>query len=370
MTFGIGFSHPIYAGVVTDRRISTDGLPVSDQYDKAGIVEISNARMVYTLAGLAQWEDFDAATFTAMSLAQARYGAVPLNEVLGRFALLCTQKISGFGAIKGKRPTFTVLFSGYELVDGESISRFAMVSNWRKLDPVAGTENFYEPFDAFALSFQGTSSTRVLALSVGSGKFKEDSPAVRKLGQRLVNPKTAPALAVKAAIELIRESADNTIGEDCTSIVVPSDFSRDPDVSNHTTYATNEFRFPAFVQASHGPKGAGIAMNGLSGYDGDIDNPPVVSGPEPVSKRERCWCKSGKTFGECHGRGGVPTNEPPPGTTMSNHELDIRKYAPAAGGKPFDLPAYLFLPGTDLGNYKITNMRTGKVVQEGRTEGK
>lgn len=364
MTFGIGFVHPLYAGVVTDRRISGDGWPPSDQYDKAGLVEFSNARFAYTMSGLAKWHDFDAATWTATALAEAGFGGVEFHVAFARFTAMCTHKISSLGLADPQDRKFTVLFAGYERADDASITRFVMVSNFRKLSEFSGSDYWPEPFDSFDLSFQQTTPVRCLALSIGGGRFAEENHLVQKLVQRFQNPRTTSADAVKVLVDLIRENANAQIGEDCTSVVIPSDFGEDPAASYHPNYASSEFRFPVFVQASHGAKGAGFAINGVTRHEGEPGSPPVVTAPAPVSKRQKCYCGNGLEYRECHGKRSLPKNSMPAGTTDVHYDLDTRQLAAAAGGAHFVLPSYLFLPGTRLDDYKITNMRTGVVVQD------
>lgn len=368
MTFGIGFVHPAYAGVVTDRRLSVDGTPTNEAYEKAGLVEFSNARLAYTFSGLAGYLDFDAATWIAMGLAEAGSGGVKFHVALARFAAMCTSRIGGLGITKAQKRKFSVLFAGYELAQQWSVSRFAMVSNVRKLSLESGTEIFYEPFGDFEVTYQQTSPVRCLAASIGGGRFREDDLLVRKLEERFTNDKTTAADAVNVAVRLIRDNANAVIGSDCSSIIVPSDFGDEPKVNYHPNHASNDLKFPSFVQASHGAKGAGFAMNGVTRYAGEPANPPIAAAPDPVHKRAKCWCGSGLTFGDCHGARGFKASSVPVGTTEIHHGFDTRELAPAAGGAHFWLPPYLFYPGTTMDQYKITNMRTGEVAQEPSSE--
>lgn len=189
----------------------------------------------------------------------------------------------------------------------------------------------------------------------------EDGRLVQKLSERFLNPKTTALDVVNVAVRLIRENANNGIGEDCSSIVVPNNFSEEPAVYYHPNHASSDLRFPTFVQASHGAKGAGFAMNGLTRYEGKQGSPPIAAGPPPTFRREKCWCGSGSEYRGCHGKPGAPVNMMPSAATGIHHGLDTRQLAPAAGGAQFWMPPYLFHPGTTIDQYTVTNMRTGIV---------
>ncbi|MTD12536.1 hypothetical protein GIS00_01075 [Nakamurella sp. YIM 132087] len=364
MTFGIGFVHPLYAGVVTDRRISRDSRALSDQYEKAGLVEFSDGRFAYTMTGLVQAPGFDAAKWVAMSLAEAGTGGVEFWKALARFSAICSHRFAMLPNVRTDHLKFSVLFAGYQRTESGSISRMAMVSNFQELSPISGTDIWPRPFERFRLSFQETSPVRCLAVPIGSGGYREDSELAKKLVDRLVSLKMSAAGVVAVLVDIIRQGANEVIGEDCTSIVIPRNFDAEPEASYRPNRASNEFKFPAFVQASHGDKGAGIAMNGATVYGGTVDRMAVVTAPAPTYKRQKCPCGSGSEYRRCHGRLGLSRNTPPVGATIEKFGLDTRELASAAGGAPFEMPSYLFLPGTTRKDYKITNTRTGKVVQD------
>lgn len=87
---------------------------------------------------------------------------------------MCTRKIAGLGLVDPQLRNFSVLFTGYERADKVAITRFAMVSNYRKLSEFSGVDRWPEPFDTFKVSYQQTSPTKyslVLSAAVNSWRM-------------------------------------------------------------------------------------------------------------------------------------------------------------------------------------------------------
>lgn len=365
MTFGIAFNHPMYAGIVTDRRASSVGRPPNDEYEKAGVVEFNNGRFAYTLTGLAAVRNDETSKWLSEELGKASVGGVDAEVALRRLALAMRNQIKRL-RVRGNDRMLTVVFTGFELDAAGSDRRVVyLVSNCSRLDQPTGTLDT-EVTEKFEVSRSELPDLRCIAFAVGSGRsnFTVKESLVDELARRLSEPNIPPPEAIEVAVRLIRKSADQYVSGGCTSILIPRDWYADMVSDYHPEHGSTELRFPAYVRAVYGTAGAFVARNGLTSYMGTPDKPALVTGPRPVNKNEKCWCESGKKFKQCHRKKAASRNVVPAHTTGIDFGIDILRLANPDNGRQLSLPPQLFLPGTNMDQYKVTNMRTNEVVQD------
>lgn len=152
MTFGLAFLCPEYAGVVTDRRISSSGRRVSDEYNKSGVIDFGNGRLAYTFTGLAEdRRGFDMSRWLPDAVCRA---AGPDGEGFGALEVLRDSLDDRFGKLRvraaDRRTSIVLLAScgGQRLLPrhrsfacsatssrskahGSKVCPWCAISNWR-----------------------------------------------------------------------------------------------------------------------------------------------------------------------------------------------------------------------------------------------
>jgi hypothetical protein len=300
VTFGIGFVGPVYAGVITDRRLS--GSLVDDEYPKCGVVVFRNARFAYTFAGLAGGgrNDLDAEWWLAESLCDAGAPDGNARASIARFAEIATQKFATLRYPAAKK-RLTVMLVGY--IDsplGFSRPLVCFVSNFEDNDrPFSDVAQ-----DRFVVSSHELDENVSAVRPIGSG-YRQQA-RFDEMGALLA--RNAPPWEVTAAgIEVIRAASvdpttQGTIGMQCNSVVLGRNAGSPMFTDYAVDYVTPTYRSGSHVFADWSDeKGAWVKIKPeFTGYGQDGTVVPVRV--PVVAKDAPCPCNSGKKYRRCHER--------------------------------------------------------------------
>jgi hypothetical protein len=96
------------------------------------------------------------------------------------------------------------------------------------------------------------------------------------------------------------KSSGGVIGEQCSSLIIPSNPAESVQMDYHTATATQAIRFPGQYDMRSPERGGGMMVWDAVAYMGGPEDPPALV-PQ-VARKSRCPCGSGKQYRRCHGR--------------------------------------------------------------------
>jgi hypothetical protein len=228
MTLLLGRLNRRQAVLVSDRRLSVDGRVTEDESNKADVFVGADGRLAIAFTGLAKAGSFVTnrwllGAFT--DAAEPDYMTIPTIERVPKIAT------AQFKTLNARRPgdkCLSVLCAGYVYGADRPRGVLALISNYERLDG----QLLALPGSKFTLDIRVESvaeSNPTAALVVGMDRAVGDDD-ITSLRRLVVEDKPADAVVGKA-VEVLRAAADsaearNTIGKQCTSIVLPSNPKR------------------------------------------------------------------------------------------------------------------------------------------------
>ncbi len=300
MTLIIGAVNRRHAVLVSDRRLSFDGQILEDESNKAATLVCRDARLAIAFTGLARFGSFSTRQWLLEALSEAAEPDCKVGPMLDRLAKLATTTFARF-SIPSR--FLTVFCAGYIYDDAGPRGLMALVSNFESWERPPFTKLATEFTVSWIREKRPSEETIAVVRAVGMESVvrDEDFDAIHTL---LKNDKPARA-AVGKAVEVIRAAADrpasrNTIGRQCTSIVLPSDPGSEVLSEYHSAVRSYVRHGVSHVEARGGPHGIFMIDGHESGFSVN-DAPQVVAGPK-LGRNQPCWCGSGEKFKRCHGR--------------------------------------------------------------------
>jgi hypothetical protein len=297
LTYGIAFSTPFYAGIITDRRLS--GGRRTDDSLKCGVVLYVDAVLGYSFSGLAAYRSFETRFWLAEALCDAGRPGVGIETALQRLAETATQQIRELGIASAADRRLSIVFAGYRISPfGIRVPVLYLVSNYEEFSSPASDVAWSE----FRVSIHDVRPNSLTVTSIGSTAPTRES--LDPLIQLSLNPNVPPQEAVNAAVNIIREAAgaDRTgsVGKRCSSIILPNASSGAVLLDYHPDRPATRSYVPAFVCAIYGNSGAYYKVDeSLRGATPD-GSPAVLRVPR-VRRNSPCPCGSSRPYRKCHG---------------------------------------------------------------------
>jgi hypothetical protein len=305
MTVGIAFATPLYAGVLTDRRLT--GTRVEEDSNKCGVVVYKNSRLAYTFAGLASVDSFTTDKWLAEALCDAGNGVPGLDGALDKFAAMATSTIEDLrkrSRITRKNCRLSVALAGFSTTPfGTLQGTLAIVSNYEGLDQACSNEASHK----FQTSKVVVPSDMINAKAIGAVR---SSAQVAPMVRLLANEDAPPTEAVESGISIIRSLSaaqpNGPVGDWCSSVLISRDSFQPALLEYHPGRVLNVSRLPTYVYAKYDDFGAFICQASIKAAD--AGGRPLQKAPRPP-RGARCSCGSGKAFKKCHGRNPQPAKE-------------------------------------------------------------
>ncbi|TXI50879.1 MAG: SEC-C domain-containing protein [Lysobacter sp.] len=278
MTLLVALANSRQAVLVADRRITSAGKVVDDEFNKLCVFCCDDARGAFAFTGIATAGNFSTSEWLWQTLNAA---GADHEELIAVLAFLTERADRDINTLPVADRRLSVLFCGYLYHAELPEPACYLMSN-------------------FEFEAAGTGKFQVSRLDHGTGQFVHAAGTSTGFERRhrerlealLSKPLSAPAL-VRASVLKLQESAGNpdgfgVIGSQCSSAALLAE--RDTTIT--TTYHSN---FESLV--AYGPH---VVINrGLIVCSSEIFSCTALAGPE-IRKTDPCWCESGMTFGECH----------------------------------------------------------------------
>jgi hypothetical protein len=277
MTLLLALANDADAIILADRRISSNGTLVDDEYNKVCVLFCDNARLALAFTGIATTSTFDMSQWLAETLANIVPIQIHIAAVLDELRRRLDQLIPTLNVADAR---LSILLSGFAYDGGE---RQAVCYELANFGLAAGQTHFQLRF----VPRQGA------ALVVQAGAFEAIPEVTINRLHALLAQKLSPQTTLRLAVKHLRQSADNprafgSIGKQCNSAVVPAEIDKP---------VTSTYHSAVFTKRAYGANM--VAPNGFISLGPQIFAASLVAGPE-IRKRDPCWCGSGMKFKDCH----------------------------------------------------------------------
>ena len=316
MTLGLAGGNLAYTVVIADRRLTTSGRVVDDEFPKVLVFESPSARLGVTFSGLTTAPRFQMFFVLPQCLTEAATKGPRPDDVVEAFAERLDEAFSSVPASVPEDARRTaILFAGYAYDDaGRPEMYLRSVSNYR-LGETATHD--------FQVKEVGDSRRHNYMCAVGGWDALPEQ-GMTELRQ-LIDAGKPPEAVVGKAVAVIREAARSPgarqlIGGQLLSLVIPSDLSQAPSGAYHTETVSDTAYFPGAVRVDG--TGHGMAVVGASVTSGALTPAQVrdayrrgrsgmprdtkqrfapISIPK-VGRNHPCPCGSGRKYKRCHGQ--------------------------------------------------------------------
>ncbi len=310
MTLLLGLMNRRHAVLVSDRRLSIDGRMTEDESNKAATFVCADGRLAIAFTGLAKADGFVTNRWLLDAFAEAAEADYLMMPTIQRVAKLATERFKSLVTARPSDRCLSVVCAGYIYDADGSRGLLTMISNFERLDG----QSFAAPSAEFAVDWrienrasEPPPSAAVVA-GMGRAVSDEDMGALVRL---VMEARPAEALVGKA-VEVLRAAADspkanNAIGKQCTSIVLPSNPDEDARVEYHSMTRSHILRGVSHVSA----RGPGLGIFEIADPETEIhvNNAPFALVGPRLGRNDPCWCGAKhpdgrpKKYKRCHGRG-------------------------------------------------------------------
>lgn len=278
MTLLAALANEECAWLIADRRVTSDGRLIDDEYNKVCVLFCDDARMAVAFTGLATYQTFDTSTWIAETLSEIGKTKPDLASLLHEFTIQARICFSRFGWLS---PKISFLFCGHIYTESGSESCAYLVSN---CDEAAS----WSP--TFALTAYAAPGPKVVLAGMTCAAPAATSDAlVQLLRTERVSPQALLHFAVKRLRAVARDGRSaGLIGEQFNAAVIPATVN----ATVTSTYHSAKGSYSAF--------GANVVVvNGMIVLGPQVHADQLLSGPD-IRKTDPCWCGSGEQFKHCH----------------------------------------------------------------------
>jgi SEC-C motif len=267
-----------YSILLADRRITVDGEPTEDEFNKVCVLLCDDARVAIAFTGLATCQGFNTSDWLVDTLAEIGRTSGNIVEILTELAIRIKDKLKGLLA-NDKRLSF--LITGFVYWEQEPHPVAYVLSNH---------VNTQCPTNDFTLRSIASSDGAIVEVA---GTIRHLPAAAESSLRRLLtskqNPPTVLRFAVKQLLNFAIDSKSaGLIGTQCNSAIILAP----PNTTITTTYHSAFHSYKAY--------GSNVVLTkGMRVYGPEIFSDTIMAGKE-IRKKDPCWCGSGQKFKHCH----------------------------------------------------------------------
>src|SRR5947207_1064784 len=104
MTFILALGNREQFIQISDRRLSWDGIPKDEEFNKAGVLLCKDARHIFGFAGLAEVKGFSTRRWLLNSLFDCSAPDYQVNKIMNRLKLKATRDFNSLPSLKNLNP--------------------------------------------------------------------------------------------------------------------------------------------------------------------------------------------------------------------------------------------------------------------------
>ena len=247
---------------LSDRRITSSGHLVNDEFNKAGILNCRNARLSYGFSGLAKFSNFNTSNWLIKTLDKCGDSKVDANSIINRFCEKATNDFNSLSELKGLplgSKKLSIIFTGY-LYTPEGIRIVqCIVTNFQDFDTKVDNKYERDVFHATYLSSPAFSMEdpfdREFTFIQRIGQWQSFGTREEQILRDLLEKDVPPEHIIAKACKIIRACADKavvgkTIGSQISSIIVPCDLKEDYKCSYHSNVRNHKIYAPDMIDTT------------------------------------------------------------------------------------------------------------------------
>lgn len=291
---------------ISDRRLSWEGVPKDEEFNKAGVLLCKDARHIFGFAGLAETKGFSTRRWLLDSLFDCSAPDYQVNQLMNRLKLKASRDFNSLPSLRNlepRRKRLSVMFSGYNYYETPPMAATGILTNYQ--DFMSG-QDAKEAWDDFTMNYWSENRpldhefTTMQWIGNWRAASHEDAAPLRKLLQDL---KPFEQI-VDAAASLVRRvakrpAAAGTIGKQLSIVVLHRDAAKGVLAWYSSTVVGTKIYVPDEVFCISSSERRAVSDRTLS-----IEN---KTGPEILvvpkgRKNKPCPCGSRRRYQECHGR--------------------------------------------------------------------
>ncbi len=316
MTLIVGLIDRHHTVLVSDRRLTRQGVFYEDESNKALVFVCRDGRLAVAFTGLAE--------LAPNGAPQAPPGPPPAGYFLTRWWILSAlgdsappdcllapsierfreRATRAFRALRVQNLTdkgLTVVFAGYKFEDGLPRTWGCVISNLDRENPATLLDEFAVVHGWQDRRPGGGDPQGVFT----AGTTQAVSPDAMLSLRQLLERRAQVATLVGHAVKVIRDAAASpasrgVIGDQCTSIVLPSDPALAPSVQYHSAGITRAIYGTSLIVARSDNDITVFAEPEMTVQE--APGGPSLGVVPRVGRNKPCPCGSRKKYKRCHGR--------------------------------------------------------------------
>src|SRR6185503_2220130 len=119
---------------ISDRRLSWDGVPKDEEFNKAGVLLCKDARHIFGFAGLAETKGFSTRRWLLDSLFDCSAPDYQVNQMMNRLKLRASNDFKSLPSLRDlepRRKRLSVMFSGYNHYKNPPMAATGILTNYQ-----------------------------------------------------------------------------------------------------------------------------------------------------------------------------------------------------------------------------------------------
>lgn len=305
MTIIIMAGNNDYVLQFSDRRLSSPRGIVEESSNKAIAFACTNGRFAVGYTGLARSGRFDLQAWLVEALERCASPEFTVYETAVRVQDDLTELFRSHPDIRNLSPVtrrLTIMFSGYlSRPSGARIGNL-WITNFQDFDAFADHREALPEFSIY-VELQPDEETGATSYIQRVGAWSAMSERDMQILRDLLERSAPLQNIIDAGVAIVRRVSESskacgTVGKEVAVTIVPRDWSAQMTTRIRIDSGRNEIRLVDMVSAFPG--------HTSSARDVKL----AITQPDPITKafqpklgrNDRCWCKSGKKFKQCHGR--------------------------------------------------------------------
>jgi hypothetical protein len=292
--------------LLSDRRLTAQGIVVDEESGKSGTLFCADGRFAFGFTGIARVVNIEIRRWLLDALYESGPPDYTIFNILNRFKDKATNYFKTNHILRRLSPSekqLTIMFSGHSLHHDLPMIVCAFVSNYQSLSDRQLLEKSCEEF---ILSYENEKKPRRDSIShvqrVGAwpAMTSQDENCLREM---LVAKKPVAAIIEKATSLLLqmseRPGAAGTIGKQISWIRIPTKISEVVESGYYSNIPTHTIFMPCSVQIISDRQRVCFDEPSISAVDKNTT--PYMAVPK-VKRNAPCPCGIGKKYRLCHGR--------------------------------------------------------------------
>lgn len=290
--------------LVSDRRLTRNGVLFEDESNKASVIFCKDARLAVAYTGLAQLGNFQTRRWLPEVLMDSAAPDFLMIPTIERFTERATRDLANINVSKPQDKHLSVVFAGYCYDETPPRCYCWLVSNFEWFGDQRPPELSADKFMVFYYRDKRPREENfdiLLPAGVPNAVRQKDYESLHAL---LHENKPAQAIVGKG-IDAIRTAAasarDQLIGKQCNSIILPSNPEEQALFDYHSAKVATRHYLPSYINARGDGSGVYSIADGWFESRSADDHALVLSVPK-VGRNHPCPCRSGLKYKKCHGR--------------------------------------------------------------------